>query len=460
MGLRKPARVVLIGCGPCALRNYVPLLNSRAEVVGVIDAPIDGGQVRLDALLTRLDRTNVERLIVTHGEWVSATVSHATRSWLQRLQHERQADSVVIVAEARCHAAYVAVAIELGYRVLVDKPVVVPRSRGNCSWQEMFAEFEVLRRQAEDCGAAVEVMAQRRYHAGYRALFDEVEALVHTYRVPVTSLEISYCDGDMRLPWEFRRENHPFHHGYGVLHHSGYHFVDTIARLVSLNDALDVAPDSVEVRVAATRLNDLLAQIPPQRYQALLPEPEPVPDIPMQDEITGEVDLFAQLRFRRGADVITTATLNLVHNGFSRRGWWQPDPDTYFGNGRVKHERVAVQMGPLACCQCHSYGAAGSRGAERTDAQPAQFETAFFRNRGLVGGNTLQEQSFGASTELMQQARENCLAAFLSGGASCASLTMHRRTNLLMALLSEALSREAAAGFDAPPSRASWSLEP
>src|SRR5206468_3912011 len=118
--------------------------------------------------------------------------------------------------------------------------------------------------------------------------------------------------GEWRFPWEFRRENHPYHHSYGILHHSGYHFVDLLARLASLNDSLEVAPDKVEVRVSASRLRDFVAQIPPPRYQDLLADGEEIPVIPHTADVAGEIDLTAVWRFTRNGNVISTATLNLI----------------------------------------------------------------------------------------------------------------------------------------------------
>src|SRR6185503_10568513 len=122
------------------------------------------------------------------------------------------------------------------------------------------------------------------------------------------SIEVSYSDGEWRLPWEFHRENHPHHRGYGMLHHSGYHFVDLIARLTALNDTLGAAPDTVEVRVGSSRQRDFLVQIPLDRYAHLLNAPA---QLPATTEASGEIDLWAQLRFLRDGCLVTTATLNL-----------------------------------------------------------------------------------------------------------------------------------------------------
>ncbi|KKA25527.1 Cytochrome P450 monooxygenase [Rasamsonia emersonii CBS 393.64] len=41
------------------------------------------------------------------------------------------------------------------------------------------------------------------------------------------------------------------------------------------------------------------------------------------------------------------STLNLLHNGFSRRSWIRMGADWYKGSGRVKHEAHEVRSGPF-----------------------------------------------------------------------------------------------------------------
>ncbi|MDE5553457.1 MAG: hypothetical protein K2I67_02810 [Malacoplasma sp.] len=43
---------------------------------------------------------------------------------------------------------------------------------------------------------------------------------------------------------------------------------------------------------------------------------------------------------------ITNVNLNLLHYGFSRRGWIETK-DFYKKNGRIRHERINIQVGTL-----------------------------------------------------------------------------------------------------------------
>ncbi|MCA9107816.1 MAG: hypothetical protein KDA83_20565, partial [Planctomycetales bacterium] len=61
----------------------------------------------------------------------------------------------------------------------------------------------------------------------------------------------------------------------------------------------------------------------------------------------GEVDVNALITLLADDTVVGHASLNLLHNSFSRRGWLLPAADLYKGNGRVKHEHFRIQVGPF-----------------------------------------------------------------------------------------------------------------
>jgi hypothetical protein len=71
----------------------------------------------------------------------------------------------------------------------------------------------------------------------------------------------------------------------------------------------------------------------------------------------GELDILALFEFSRGSQVVTTCSLNLLQSGFTRRAWTTLPADNYKGNGRVRHETLNLQVGPLMNIQVHSYQA-------------------------------------------------------------------------------------------------------
>ena len=93
---------------------------------------------------------------------------------------------------------------------------------------------------------------------------------------------------------------------------------------------------------------------------------------------------------------ITTASLNLLHNGVSRRAWIETR-DFYKQNGRIRHERVNIEIGHLMNIQVHSYQS--KEISERTSNEEnvgglEHFDIYIFRNP-IIGGLPFEEIHLG-----------------------------------------------------------------
>jgi len=180
--------------------------------------------------------------------------------------------------------------------------------------------------------------------------------------------------------------------------------------------------------------------------------------------------------------VVTTATLNLMQNSFSRRGWFEPRPDLYKGNGRVRHERLVLQVGTLLSVHVHSYQ---SHEAHQPDPPPPpegseltrrllskvglapssrgitpgyggggygpghdeHFDVTVYRNAAAVGGPAIEHLPIGLMVNEQQKkkagylghnehGRERILADWLEGGGRADGLSPLRRQRPTMYLLS------------------------
>jgi len=73
-------------------------------------------------------------------------------------------------------------------------------------------------------------------------------------------------------------------------------------------------------------------------------------------EKCGEIDAFSSFVFIRDGAVQTLASVNLLHNGFSQRGWIDTEGrDLYRGNGRVRQESHIIEQGPFQSLVLHSF---------------------------------------------------------------------------------------------------------
>jgi hypothetical protein len=170
----------------------------------------------------------------------------------------------------------------------------------------------------------------------------------------------------------------------------------------------------------------------------------------------GEIDVYVLCQLKRGDVVVTTGSINLQQNSFSRRAWVNLPEDIYKGNGRVRHERVTIQVANLLNIQAHSYQAyeVNKRDLETSGAgHEHHFEIYVFRNSHVVGGETLQKFNIGEFTHSAhrddrsflghnEQAREVHFLDFLERRPGASAYQSHRRTNLLLSHIYQCIAAE------------------
>ncbi len=345
-----------------------------------------------------------------------------------------------------------------------------PCPRGVLGQGRPYAGGEQVLALAARSASNATVMVQRRAHPGYLFVHSLLSDTVRRWGVPVSHLDVSHADGMWCMPGELAtREQHPYKHGYGKLMHSGYHFVDLLAWLAAINDAEAPAkarPPAVEAVCWPFRAADMLHQLRPADLRALLgasrEETEASLEAVADASRLGELNVHALVRFCAAADgrgggggegagggaggggggdgggcggaTVCTASLNLLQNSFSRRGWFHARPDGYKGNGRVRHERLVAQVGPLLSVHVHSYqsaeagavddppppagspdtrarlrrcgldpdaaalpgGARGDAGAGLRAGDEDHFEVTVYRNVAVIGGPAVETIPVGA----------------------------------------------------------------
>ena len=62
----------------------------------------------------------------------------------------------------------------------------------------------------------------------------------------------------------------------------------------------------------------------------------------------GELDVSAIVDYKdKNGRILTQAVLDMSQSSYSRRAWFEEPKDTYKGNGRIRHEYVEIDVGPL-----------------------------------------------------------------------------------------------------------------
>ncbi|MEV3950609.1 hypothetical protein AB0K62_24680 [Streptomyces halstedii] len=410
----KRKKLALIGLGPHAKRIYYPLIekwqaeeNLELSLLIELEDQRESVEKYLSERLVQPERIIYLPESARHGgpEFISE---------LNRLAGPGELWGCIIATEPKAHGVYAQWAIEHGAHILIDKPLTAFSLRDSAPEEalRLVSDHASIHAAATRRGVNVLVQAQRRAHVGYEMIHEYLSQFMGAYEVPLTYVDIYHADGMWNMPGEyFRRENHPYKYGYGKIMHSGYHFIDLYAWMIRLNQRLSrTSCDRINVVTRDANAYDHLAQVDHQLYERFFAEAasaQKLSDAQLKEiQGFGETDVFLLLQAMRDDRVISTGSLNLLQTSFSRRAWPDLPADTYKGNGRVRHERVTIQVGHLLNVQVHSYQSYEAKdwqGDKPGVGQYDHFDISFYRNCQLVGGEPHELITLG---DAMQRTNE------------------------------------------------------
>ena len=169
----------------------------------------------------------------------------------------------------------------------------------------------------------------------------------------------------------------------------------------------------------------------------------------------GELDSYSIMQFKHSDKVVTTANLNLLHSGFSRRAWTELATDVYKGNGRIRHERINIQVGPILNIQLHSYQSYEIKDSSfsKKETEPGgldHFDIYIFRNSELIGGKPFEKIRVSNKNRVTrkthmghnEEARQKCTYDFLCGNENENDILKHRLSNIILSTLYQCSARE------------------
>lgn len=394
--------IMIAGVGPHARRFYLPAIASIGRKYGVrLVAALEleqGRAVALEAL--RRHGLDAEIHIVRRFE---SEMPPDEEARLTALADRLRPSALIVATDPLSHRPYVLWALRRGMHVLLDKPVTTRRDAVSDpraaqaiegDYEDIMAELSRARRNRP---LVVSVCAHRRYHPGIDTALEIIQDVTARTGCPVTAIHGHHADGQWRFPVEIlTQDHHSYHSGHGKASHSGHHFFDCVYRFYRAGVASRKYADRFRLYAAAVQPHGLLQQLTRADYIRLF-GPDYEQTCPYSDEELyrrfrnfGEVDLTVTITFLRGGDAVGLASLDLLHNSFSRRSWLQPARDLYKGNGRVKHEYHRIHVGPFLAIAIHSYQAKSDhRESGLEDLKPGgnnHFEIHVFRNSRMIGG--------------------------------------------------------------------------
>jgi hypothetical protein len=426
--------LMLAGVGPHARRFYLPAiaeLGPRYGVRLVAAVELEAGRAAAARALAENGLT-AEILTVERFE---AEMPTAARQALDHIADRLRPQALIVATDPLSHRPYVLWALGRGMDVLLDKPITTRRGAVSdpaaaqgieADFNEIVGAWQQARRQRP---VIVSVCAHRRYHPGIEQAIRIIREVCQQTGCPVTDIHCHHADGQWRLPEEIRtQDHHSYHSGHGKASHSGHHFFDCVYRFYQAGTVSGKSADAMRIHSAFVQPHGLLRQLTRQDYLRLF-GPEYASTCPHSDDELcrqfrdfGEVDLNAVVTFLSDGVAVGQASLNLLHNSFSRRGWLYPPADLYKGNGRVKHEHHRVHVGPFLAVAIHSYQSKSDHAqSDDTDLQPGgnnHFEIHLFRNTRMIGGKEVevihldQLAGFDRSRLYIEQVKEEVVGEF------------------------------------------------
>lgn len=457
--MKTDVKVALVGLGPHAKRIYINYVkNNDVNLKLVIDVKSNEENVK-----KFLDKEGIKCITYfisdeyRNNEFLSSidTVN------LKEIVNKLEITHAIISTEPKAHKSYLDFFIRNKINVVVDKPLTAPIDVSTDSNQakKIIDDYEYivnLYKKYED-EVILKVQCQRRWHKGYLFIHNLASKIVKKYNIPITTINISHCDGMWNMPDEFDfRENHPYKYGYGKLFHSGYHFVDLVSWFEQINLSIERKKfDNVDVYATCVRPSDFMVQVDKINYSLLFNTFKFDNYFTDKYDYTkyGETDLYSIVQFKHDNKVISTATFNLIQNGFTRRSWPNLPIDTYKGNGRVRHEYMNIQIGPLMNIQVHSYQSKEIKDRDVNNynvGEVEHFDIYVFRNVDLIGGkpfeaftikdlyNENQEEILGYN----EISREKCLSNFLNNIRDDSNIYEHKLGIMIMSKQYESICKD------------------
>lgn len=390
------SNIMLVGLGPHAKRIYFKYFRNH-NIYPKIIVDLESNEKEVSKYLSD-NNLDIKLLLLPDKYKDSQKLPIKYRNNLKEACKNYKISHIIISTEPKAHNMYLDFALENNINVLSDKPITVLKGMTEIeNIEQVRKQYYNLLKKYNPSKCSCKIMCQRKHHKGYIYIKKILEETIKKYNVPITYIDIYHCDGNWEMPHDLDKDNHPYKYGYGKLFHSGYHFIDLLAELLKLNNLT-----TNDKKIAKGQLygnvftpNDELAVFNKKDYKKIFSN-DIIDGIyhtlnQHSFENYGEKNFYSQLNFfNKDNKIITTANLNLLHYGFSRRGWFK-SRNYYKENGRIRHERVNIQVGPLMNIQIHSYQSKEIKDRQSIDVETEvggleHFDIDIYRNVDLIGG--------------------------------------------------------------------------
>ncbi len=402
----KKIDVALIGLGPHAKRIYLPYLKKRRIHLPLV-VEVESKEEETKRILWESGFKKTQVLTLKDKDKDATHLPNYFKKQLEFVCKLYEITHMIVSTEPKAHNMYIEYALMHKISVLTDKPITVMKNMKTISQiEKVKKEYQRLNKLSIKNKTNCVVMCQRQYHKGYEYIKKLLKGIVNQYGIPITYVDIYHCDGAWEFPHDMEKENHPYKYGYGKLFHSGYHFIDFLSDLIKINNQLPTSKQIEQCEIYSNYLtpNDEANIINIKDYKRLFKN-QKIPTY-YEDVTTpefnhyGEKNYYGLMEFKnKDNQTVMNVNLNLLHNGFSRRGWIETK-NFYKENGRVRHERLNIQVGPLLNIQVHSYQSKEIKDRQDLNREEMSgglehFDIEIYRNVDIIGGKPYEKIKLG-----------------------------------------------------------------
>ncbi len=395
--------LLIFGCGQHAQDCQYVILNNlyeRKKQISVrLLVELDVQRDWVNNFLQKQSLRPQECFFLPDNDRNSPSINPDLLNLLEKIKTE--IDGVLICTEPKAHKKYIEWAIKNNLDVLTDKPLTAPPVNKTGPLQ-IWQDYLDIENWLKNSKATITLMMNKRLHKAFSYLYEQVKDVILQCNVPVTHIEISDACGVWTLPQEYADiENHPHKYGYGVLLHTGFHYIDLLTHFQRLNHLIELKEDDILVNACGTTPYDVLHQMTAENYNNLFNTDSFTQEFKQLDwnayKQYGLLDLISSFQFLKDDAVITQASLTMLQNSLSSRTE-QIDPFNYNRgvSGKQTLTHIGIFVGPLFYARL-SY----CQATELTEERPVYFYgIEFYRNSRLIGGKPYQRQIFKDFVEL------------------------------------------------------------
>lgn len=442
--------IMLIGLGPHAKRIYIKFLKEE-NIVPKLVIDLKSKEKSINQFLKEYDVIN--KYYIDDKFKNELELPENVKNDLKVIIQKLNITHAIISTEPKSHFAYAKFLLENNINILMDKPITAPMDvvtnlKQVVKIKEEYKKLCELYKKAKLLNPKLifSIQCQRRFHKGYQYIKNLISETISKYNIPISYIDIYHSDGMWNMPNEFlTRENHPYKYGYGKLFHSGYHFFDLLTWLLEENNKLKskkISKASIYSEIYTP--SDFIYNFNKDDYKLFF-QTNKFDEI-MQNNNTfkgyGELDYHGLIKFSSNENrSVTICSMNLLQSGFSRRAWLELPEDTYKGNGRVRHERINIQIGPLMNIQVHSYQAYEikerlKKGGDNI-GELEHFDILIFRNADLIEGKAFEKikgsELYGKCDNkkfigFNEEARKKCFDDFINNIENQSNILLHKQS--------------------------------